>query len=83
DVLSFSYLDEQFGDEIGGEIYIAIKRAKEQAVSLDHSLTRELAFLFSHGLLHIYGYEHSKKRQTSILEKLQDKILVMASVSPE
>jgi len=63
DVLSFPLLavgeappqDEAF---LLGDIIISAERAAEQAREFNHSLNREIIFLFVHGLLHLLGYDH-------------------------
>ena len=41
-----------------GDIVISIETALTQAQSSDHSLQQELAWLASHGLLHLLGWDH-------------------------
>ena len=84
DVISFAFLDDnpkrdelfQSGQMVVlGEIYISFEKAQEQATSYEHSLDRELKFLFVHGLLHLLGYDHMKKEDEEIMFRLQDEIL--------
>jgi len=84
DVISFAFLDNNPKREelfhsgqmvVLGEIYISFEKAKEQALSYDHSLERELKFLFVHGLLHLLGYDHMVKEDEEIMFRLQDEIL--------
>jgi len=56
DVLSFEAEEDEEGQTCG-EIIIAIPTAERQAEAADHSLDRELAWLFAHGLLHVLGYD--------------------------
>lgn len=58
-----------------GDIFICIDRAKEQAEDYGHSLEREMAFLFTHGLLHLLGYDHLTKEDEKVMFDLQDQIL--------
>lgn len=63
DVLSFPQQEDSTflpeGAEILlGDIIISLDRAVEQAEEEGHSLNREVAFLFVHGLLHLLGYDH-------------------------
>ena len=81
DVISFSFKDNNLDNFILGEIYICIKQAIIQAKQFQHSLQRELCFLFVHGLLHILSYNHIEKKEEEIMFKLQDKILLKAKVN--
>lgn len=54
DVLSFSFHDPKHL----GQLIISIERAQEQAKELGQSLEEELRFLFTHGVLHLLGYDH-------------------------
>ena len=58
-----------------GDIYICVPRAREQAKEYNHSLNREICFLFCHGVLHILGYDHIEERDRVIMEKMQDKVM--------
>ena len=82
DVISFAFLDDkneiipQDGSPISlGEIIISYQKAEEQAKEYNHSLLREMSFLFVHGMLHLLGYDHMKKEDEIIMFKLQDEIL--------
>ena len=41
-----------------GDIIISLETAARQAQQNNHSLTIELAWLASHGLLHLLGWDH-------------------------
>ncbi|MGL5830610.1 MAG: rRNA maturation RNase YbeY [Candidatus Altimarinota bacterium] len=64
DVLSFSFLEgEKFpGDDLIGQIYISLKVARKQAEENGWSLEEEVKFLFVHGLLHVFGFDHLNKK---------------------
>jgi len=84
DVISFAFDDDKENvinesDEIPhmlGEIFICIDRALEQAKEIGNTDDRELRFLFTHGLLHLLGYDHMKKEDEIIMFDLQEKILI-------
>lgn len=79
DVISFAlaYDSEVFEGEESelGEIYINLDATRRQAKAYGHSLHRELAFLFCHGLLHLCGYDHMTKEDEQVMFALQDEIL--------
>ncbi len=64
DVLSFAAMEVDFPDvELEGLLYlgdiiISVDTASKQAIEHGYSLTRELAWLASHGLLHLLGWDH-------------------------
>jgi len=72
DVLSYPL--EAIGYAPLGSIVISIDKAKELAKNLGHSLQDELALLFTHGLLHLLGYDHEidngemRQKEQEILE---------------
>jgi len=57
--------DPYYGRVMLGEILICRSRAEEQAEEYGHSLDREMGFLFAHGLMHLFGYDHIDERQES------------------
>jgi probable rRNA maturation factor len=83
DVISFAFLDKVAGETpiknpkivFLGQIIISVDKAKEQAHDYSHSLERELAFLFVHGLLHLLGYDHMNKEDEEKMFTIQNKIL--------
>ena len=84
DVISFAFLDnEENKDKILhsqdvvalGDIYISYEKAIAQAEEYGHPLSRELRFLFVHGLLHLLGYDHMNEEDEKIMFSLQEEIL--------
>jgi len=78
DVISLSYFDElNFpGDNnLVGEIMISVDTARCQANKHGHSLKTELRFLFAHGLLHLFGFDHQTAKEKKAMFALQDIIL--------
>ena len=84
DVMSFAFNDDKDPkDQINsldvqkmlGEILICLPQAKRQADEIGNSLERELSFLFTHGLLHLLGYDHMTPEDEAIMFPLQEKIL--------
>ena len=58
-----------------GDIFINIDYARKQAKQYGHSYRREIAFLFTHGMLHCLGYDHMKEEDEKVMFALQDDIL--------
>ena len=64
------------GIERLGEVIICYPRAKKQAKQVGHSLEKELALLFIHGLLHLLGYNHEKDAKAAEeMRKMEEEIL--------
>jgi probable rRNA maturation factor len=78
DVLSFVYFEKLLNKNnehektFFGDILISIETAKRQA---ENGLRQEVLKLFSHGLLHIFGYDHNNDEEEKKMEKLSEKIL--------
>ncbi|WP_010244060.1 rRNA maturation RNase YbeY [Acetivibrio cellulolyticus] len=84
DVLSFPIVDMYEGvinsddgdfdlDEdllLLGDIVISLEMTKLQAQEYGHSFERELAFLLTHGVFHLLGYDHdSPEREEKMISK--------------
>ncbi|MBR4351152.1 MAG: rRNA maturation RNase YbeY [Bacilli bacterium] len=86
DVISFALEDNEtieMPERCLGEIYICLKRAKDQANEYGHSLKRELCFLLTHGFLHLNGYDHMTPEDEKVMFSLQDEILNSFGVTRE
>lgn len=65
-------------EEMLGDIIISIPKVIEQAKEYGHSYERELAYLTTHGMMHLLGYDHMideekaemRKHEEAVLEKL-------------
>lgn len=82
DVISFALHDtmEEYempgGEEAElGDIFINVQAVKTQAEEYGHSQRREVCFLFTHGLLHLLGYDHMEEADEKVMFSLQDEIL--------
>ena len=80
DVISFAIRDDMEFEMVEGmndlgDIFINIDYARKQAKQYGHSYRREIAFLFTHGMLHYLGYDHMKEEDEKVMFALQDEIL--------
>ena len=55
-----------------GEIFICTNVAKNQAVEIGHSMDREIAELFVHGMLHILGHDHEEPAEAQEMKKYEE-----------
>lgn len=71
DVLSFEIGDE----DLLGEIYISLQRAKIQANRFGITYEEEVLRLFIHGLFHLQGYDHMTESERDNMESKEHKYL--------
>lgn len=91
DVLSFPLGDEDSFDtdpETGaillGDIVISLERAAEQAKEFGHSFRREVAFLITHSLFHLLGYDHvNGEDEEKLMFGKQEKVLDKLGITRE
>lgn len=72
DVLSFP---QGLENHLLGDLVVSLEKAQEQAQELGHSLERELAFLVTHGFLHLLGYDHQTPEEEREMFELQRQLL--------
>ena len=85
DVLSFPY--EQVSGGLMGSVVISTDTASRVASELGHSIEREIALLFLHGVLHILGYDHEidsgqmREKEKEVIEhfSLPDSLIIRNS----
>ena len=91
DVLSFPmfereeihFLKEVEKEEIDilGDIIVSIEKVKEQAIEYGHSFERELAYLVTHGMLHLLGYDHMVEEEKEQMRKREEEILEILNIT--
>lgn len=83
DVLSFPSGEEfEEGSECFlGDIAISLEKAKAQSEEFNHSLKRETAFLTTHSVLHLLGYDHMEKDEEKEMFEKQEKILEKINIT--
>ncbi len=79
----FSFLEEDgedcfdpdTGELLLGDIVICADRVLAQAEDYGHSVRREFAFLITHSMLHLFGYDHMEEGEAAVMEQKQEEIL--------
>jgi probable rRNA maturation factor len=61
-----------------GDIVISIDTAQQQAQKQGHTLLTELAWLASHGLLHLLGWDHPDEE--SLQRMLKQQVILLKSI---
>ena len=82
DVLAFSMHEGRFPKvhpEILGDVVISLETASCQARRFRHSLDEEIALLVVHGILHLLGYDHLKKKDKELMRRKEKEILRVIS----
>ena len=85
----FSFLmdenDDDFnpdtGEAILGDIIISVDKVRAQAEEYGHSELREFAFLITHSMLHLFGYDHMEPEEAKVMEDKQRQILDELSIT--
>ena len=76
-----SLFDLESGELIFGDIVLNIEKIYSQAEEYGHSVLRELAFLVTHSMLHLCGYDHMEDEERKIMEDRQKEILDELKIS--
>jgi len=73
DVLSFLQDGPDFS--ILGDIVISVDTAKRHAVRYENTYEFEINKLLVHGILHLFGYDHKKKKETNVMREKEKQLL--------
>ena len=83
DVISFAEIDatdDRILPEEMGDIFICKERVYSQAEEYGHSLLREFAFLVTHGIFHLLGYDHQTHEEENLMFAKQENILKILKI---
>ncbi len=64
-----------------GSIVICEERAKAQAAEYGHTLQRELSYLFVHGLMHLFGYDHMTDEDKKQMREKEEQALACLGIT--
>lgn len=68
-------INPETGELVLGDIIISMEKVIEQAEKYGHSEEREFAFLITHSMLHLCGYDHMIPEEAKVMEEKQNAIL--------
>lgn len=94
DVLSFPALSEikpftmenypfetnENGEVALGNIIICEPVAVSQAAEYGHSVLRERCYLFTHGLMHLLGYDHIEDADKAVMREREEAVLARCGI---
>ena len=74
-VLSFSDGETLDGTQYLGDIAISIPKITEEALEQNKTFRTHFLHMFTHGVLHLLGFDHQTPDETKTMENLEDEIL--------
>lgn len=76
DVLSFP---QEGGPDYSllGDIVISLDTAKRQSKSYGNTVHEEIKKLLIHGILHLLGYDHEKKKEKDIMREQETNFMLL------
>lgn len=69
------YFNPETGELMLGDIVLSKDRVVEQAEKYGHSRLREFAFLITHSMFHLMGYDHESLEEALVMEAKQNQVL--------
>lgn len=84
----FGFLEDENSDDFNpdtgeallGDIVISVDKVLEQAENYGHSIEREYAFLITHSMLHLFGFDHMEEEEAKVMEEKQKDILLSLNI---
>lgn len=69
------YFNPETGELMLGDMILSVEKVLEQAEKYNHSVKREFAFLITHSMFHLMGYDHMEPQEAKIMEEKQTAVL--------
>ncbi|TNK93257.1 rRNA maturation RNase YbeY, partial [Mycoplasmopsis pullorum] len=66
-----------------GELVISYEKVLSQAQEFNHSVKREICYLFTHGLMHLMGYDHEAEDERIQMNQIVDDIFNPLNITRE
>lgn len=74
------YFEPDTGELILGDIVLSQDRVFSQADEYGHSVLREYAFLITHSMLHLFGFDHMVDDERAVMEEKQKEIMSILGI---
>ena len=75
------YFNPDSGELLLGDIVISIPAVMRQAKEYEHGVKREYAFLLTHSMLHLLGYDHLDKQEAKVMDEKQEEVLTKLQIT--
>lgn len=93
DVLSFPMFDDleeleamqnqDMGEVPLGDVVICMDKIRQQAEEFGHSEERETAYLFTHSVLHLLGYDHMTEEDKKEMRAREEEVMAQLDLARE
>lgn len=87
DILSFDFGNDGLYDTLPfvhlGELVVSYEKVISQANEFNHSVKREFCYLFTHGLVHLMGYDHEEENERVEMNRIVDEIFNPLNITRE
>jgi len=74
-------IDPENGLVVLGDIVLSIDKIIEQSAEYGHSIMREYAFLITHSMLHLCGYDHMTTEDAELMQEHQRTVLERLNIT--
>ena len=64
-----------------GDVVICMDKIREQAEEFGHSEERETAYLFTHSILHLLGYDHMTDEDKACMRQREEEVMMELSLT--
>lgn len=78
DVISFAFSEGDgavFTPYVLGDIFVCAEVVRDHSVKYDTGFEVELQFVIVHGILHLLGFDHGKKKEREKMREMEDIIM--------
>ncbi|WP_111518386.1 rRNA maturation RNase YbeY [Metamycoplasma auris] len=85
DILSFPFEAQKELDFLEllelGQIIISPWKIIKQAKEFNHSLRREFCYIFTHGIAHLFGFDHQTEEEAKIMNEHVENIMQRLNIT--